>query len=326
MFNDGRRHPKEGVSKAPPLQPDANLLKHSYVRIRFSVGLPGFLLSAVPLVSFGQALPATVQVLDARTHQPIPYASVGVRGRPLGTVADQQGRFQLAQTSAAPADTLVVSCVGYRPRRLVLAAAQQLPELLLEPQAQALGEVVVQPGTWQRRRVGRDANGGPVLYSFHNRADTLASARLGREAGAILRVQPGSVIEDAHVFISQSRFEGVRFRLNVRTVDAANHPAASLLTQDVQLAVPDSARGWQHLDLRPYHVRVGAATRVAVTLEWLAGQPKPGKPATWHDWPSVVIPATFSATHHLVFRHKPEDSWQVQPANLNLYITTASPQ
>lgn len=291
------------------------------MRFRSLLCLSG-LLGAAPLAGFGQALPAAVRVVNARTHQPIPYASVGVPGKPLGTVADAQGRFQPAQTGAAPADTLVVSCVGYEPRRLVLAAVQQLPELPLTPQAQALGEVVVRANFWKRRRVGRDAAGGPVLYNFHSRADSLPSARLGREAGAILRVRPGSVLEDAHVFISQSRFSGVRFRLNVRTVDAASHPAASLLTQDVQFTVPDSTSGWQHIDLRPYNVNVGPAGRVAVTLEWLAGHPTPGKPATWHDWPSVVIPATFSATHHLVFRHKPEDSWQVHAANLSLYITT----
>ncbi|NML64632.1 carboxypeptidase-like regulatory domain-containing protein [Hymenobacter sp. RP-2-7] len=277
------------------------------------------------LAGFGQALPASVRVVDARTQQSVPYASVGVPGKPLGTVADAQGRFQPAQTGAAATDTLEVSCVGYQPRRLPLAALQQLPELALTPQAQALGEVVVRAATWKRRRVGREAAGGPVLYSFHSRADTLPSARLGREAGAILRVRPGSVMEDAHVFISQYRFQRVRFRLNVRAVDADNHPAASLLTQDVQLALSDSARGWQHIDLRPYNVNVGAAKRVAVTLEWLAGQPRPGKPATWRDWPGVVMPAAFSATHHLVFRHKSEDNWQVHLANLSLYITTVSP-
>ncbi|WP_158023073.1 carboxypeptidase-like regulatory domain-containing protein [Hymenobacter coccineus] len=266
-----------------------------------------------------------VRVVDARTHQPVPYASVGVPGRPLGTVADAQGSFQPAQTGAAPADTLVVSCVGYQSRRLPLAALRQLPEVLLAPQAQALGEVVVKAATWKRRRVGREATGGGVVYNFHTRADTLPSAKLGREGGAILHVRPHSFIEDAHVFISQSRFQGVRFRLNVRAVDADNHPAASLLTQDVQFTVPDSARGWQHIDLRPYNVNVGAEARVAVTLEWLAGQPTPGKPTTWRDWPSVLVPAAFSATHRLVFRHKPEDAWQVQPVNLSLYITTASP-
>ena len=294
------------------------------MHLRLLFCLPA-LLGTTILAGFGQAPPPLVRVVDARTQQPVPYASVGVPGRPLGTVADAQGRFQPTQTGAAPADTLVVSCVGYQSRRLPLAALRQLPEVLLAPQAQALGEVVVQAATWKRRRVGREATGGGVVCNFHTRADTLPSARLGREGGAILRVRPHSFIEDAHVFISQSRFQGVRFRLNVRAVDTDNHPAASLLTQDVQFAVPDSARGWQHIDLRPYNVNVGAEARVAVTLEWLAGQPKPGKPATWHDWPSVAIPAAFSATHRLVFRHKSEDAWQVQPVSLSLYITTVSP-
>jgi hypothetical protein len=272
-----------------------------------------------------QPEPTQVRVVDARTHQPIPYASVGVPGKPLGTVANAQGRFLPAQTGAAPTDTLVVSCVGYLPRRLPLAALQQLPELLLEPHTQALNEVIVKSTSWKRRHVGREAGGGFVFYNFHTQADTLLpAAKLGREGGAILRVRPHSFIEDAHVFISQWRYQGLRFRLNVRAVDADNHPAASLLTQDVQFTVPDSINGWQHIDLRPYNVNVGTEQRVAVTIEWLEGQPKPGR-STWHNWPSVVIPGALSATHHMVHRHKSEDAWQVQPVNLSLYITTASP-
>jgi hypothetical protein len=271
-----------------------------------SLGTPG-----------GQPQPA-VRVVDARTHQPIPYASVGVRGRPLGTVADAQGRFQPIQTGTA--DTVVISCVGYASRKLLAAELRQLTEVTLVAQEQALGDVQVRADTWKRRNVGREGSGGFTFYNFHLQTDKEPANKLGREVGTILGVKPNSFVEEAYVYLRQSSFRHLRFRLNVRALDDQDHPAASLLTQDVQFTVADSTAGWQHLDLKPYNINVGAQDRIAVTLEWLDGAP-----ARQQDWYSVTIPAALSATHRMVFRDKSEDQWKVQPINLSLYITTVSP-
>ena len=88
----------------------------------------------------------------------------------------------------------------------------------------------------------------------------------------------------------------------------------------MQFTVPDSAAGWQHLDLKPYNLNVGAHSRIAVTLEWLDGTP-----TKQQKWYSVSIPAALSATHRMVFRDKSEDQWKVQPINLSLYLTPVSP-
>ncbi len=264
--------------------------------------------------------PVAVRVVDSQHKQPIPYASVGVVDRPLGTVADARGGFVLARVGAAPTDTVVVSCVGYQSRRVLAADLGKLPELALTPQAAALQEVQVKGDTWKRRNVGREGSSGFTFYNFHLQADKEPAHKLGREVGAILGVKPHSFVEEAYVYLKQSSFRHLRFRLNVRALDSQDHPAASLLTQDVQFAVADSTASWQHLDLKPYNINVGPQKRIAVTLEWLDGTPTKRQ-----DWYSVSIPAALSATHRMVFRDKSEDQWKVQPINLSLYITTVSP-
>jgi hypothetical protein len=261
-----------------------------------------------------------VRVVDGQSRQPVPYASVGVVGRPVGTVADAQGSFLPMRVGAAATDTVVVSCVGYQSRRLLVADLAKLPELTLVPQAQALTEVQVKAGTWKRRNVGREGSGGFTFYNFHLQADKEPANKLGREVGTILGVKPNSFVEEAYVYIRQKSFRHLRFRLNVRALDSQDHPAASLLTQDIQFAVADSTASWQHLDLKPYNINVGPQSRIAVTLEWLDGTP-----TKQQDWYSVTIPAALSATHRMVFRDKSEDQWKVQPINLSLYITTVSP-
>jgi hypothetical protein len=210
--------------------------------------------------------------------------------------------------------------VGYQSRRLLVADLGKLTELALTPQAAALQEVQVKAGTWKRRNIGREGSGGFTFYNFHLQADKEPANKLGREVGAILGVKPNSFVEEAYVYLKQSSFRHLRFRLNVRALDSQDHPAASLLTQDVQFAVADSTASWQHLDLKPYNINVGPQNRIAVTLEWLDGTP-----TKQQDWYSVSIPAALSATHRMVFRDKSEDQWKVQPINLSLYITTVSP-
>lgn len=261
-----------------------------------------------------------VRVLDSQSRQAVPYASVGVVGRALGTVADAQGSFLPARVGAAATDTVVVSCVGYQSRRLLVADLARLPELSLVPQAQALAEVQVKADTWKRRNVGREGSTGFTFYNFHLQADKEPANKLGREVGAILGVKPNSFVEEAYVYLKQKSFRHLRFRLNVRALDSQDHPAASLLTQDVQFTVADSTASWQHIDLKPYNINVGPQDRIAVTLEWLDGAP-----LKQQDWYSVTIPAALSATHRMVFRDKSEDQWKVQPINLSLYITTVSP-
>ena len=59
------------------------------------------------------------RVVSAATGRSVPFASVGVEGRPLGSTADEAGRFTFADAPALTAtDSVVISCVGYQSLRL----------------------------------------------------------------------------------------------------------------------------------------------------------------------------------------------------------------
>ncbi|WP_171025464.1 carboxypeptidase-like regulatory domain-containing protein [Hymenobacter jeollabukensis] len=262
------------------------------------------------------------QVLDAATGQPVPYASVGVQLKPLGTVADAAGYFApQALAGAQPADTVVVSCVGYAPRKLLASTLTEGQPVRLLPQTNTLSAVTVRPGAWQRRRVGHEGSFSFTQYNFHLNGDADPARKLGREVGTILALRPGSELEDVHFFVGNNSFRGVRLRLNVRALDADDQPAASLLTQDIHYQLPDGAKGWQHLDLRPYHVQTGQHEHVAVTLEWLDGTPDPSR-----DWQVLLMPAPLNPLHRMVYRDKSADQWRSLRASLSLYVTAVSPR
>ncbi|RZK48624.1 MAG: TonB-dependent receptor, partial [Hymenobacter sp.] len=93
-----------------------------------------------PPLARAQALRGHVQ--DA-AGQPVPYASVAVPARHLGTTADAAGDFTLPDLPAGP-QQLEVSAIGYALARPVVTLPLALPLFItLAASEKALGEVVV---------------------------------------------------------------------------------------------------------------------------------------------------------------------------------------
>lgn len=108
-----------------------------------------FLCTALPLTVAAQTTYRGT-VRDKRTQEAIAFASVGLVLENTGTNADAQGAFTLASDRALPADTLVVSCVGFRTLKLPVSGRLNQPMALeLEEQPVRLPEVMVRSRTTQ---------------------------------------------------------------------------------------------------------------------------------------------------------------------------------
>lgn len=84
--------------------------------------------------------------------EPLPGASVVVRGTSTGTVTDADGNFRLRQVS--PDAVLVVSFIGYTSMELPVDVSRSVYEIALKPSTASLEEVVVVGyGTQERAKV-----------------------------------------------------------------------------------------------------------------------------------------------------------------------------
>lgn len=120
----------------------------------------------------GQSLILNGHILDGRSGEALPYASLYVPARKAGTLANADGAFQLKMAAVSVSDTLVVSLLGYKPYRLALTnPATKRPDLLirLQPAETTLNEVVVRPLDPEEivlkaiRRVGKNYPDKPEL-------------------------------------------------------------------------------------------------------------------------------------------------------------------
>lgn len=87
------------------------------------------------------ALPIQAQTLSGRIvgadARPVPYANIGLKNRPAGTVSERDGSFTLRIPDLSVRDTLRISCIGYAAREIPAAGHDARPlEIRLQEQPQ----------------------------------------------------------------------------------------------------------------------------------------------------------------------------------------------
>ena len=77
------------------------------------------------------ALPIQAQTLSGRIvgadARPVPYANIGLKNRPAGTVSERDGSFTLRIPDLSVRDTLRISCIGYAAREIPAAGHDARP-------------------------------------------------------------------------------------------------------------------------------------------------------------------------------------------------------
>lgn len=104
------------------------------------IALAIYLLTILQALAQSRQLSGTVR--DAENQQPLPGASVLIKGQLSGTVADAAGRFTLT-TNQRGTLTILVSMVGHEAQSITLTDSRSTIDILLKPAVNALQDVVV---------------------------------------------------------------------------------------------------------------------------------------------------------------------------------------
>lgn len=183
----------------------------------------------------GVAQSISGRITDAKTHEALPFVNIGVVGKALGTVADEQGRYQLPFQEKLAAETVRVSSLGYAPRNITLRELAAQPNVALAPEAVTLAEVQVRSRALFRRThtLGTTGNSENITY-------TLNSKDLGGQLGTVVKLsrRPTRLV-NANFNIAQNAPGQATFRVNLYRLDAKGRPTdAKLLTHDIMVNMP----------------------------------------------------------------------------------------
>lgn len=93
----------------------------------------------------GQMLTLSGRVLDKESKEPLPYASIGLKGHPFGTVTNSLGEFDFHIPPILIDQTMVISMVGYinYTAEVSVLLKDDINQILLERSNTVLTELVV---------------------------------------------------------------------------------------------------------------------------------------------------------------------------------------
>jgi hypothetical protein len=253
-------------------------------------------------------------ITDRETKQPIGYASIGILNKPVGTVSDSLGHFELAVDNQYPGDTLQVSIVGY------YAVKRTLKELMningpiainLAKKMTRLNEVVVTNPLQHTVIVGRQSTGSFLQASIVPKGDK--APIIGAESGLKIHIDHYPArLENLNFYISRNNFKYVRFRVNMYAIKH-NLPDTLLFNKEILVSLNNYKTGWTQIDLAPYHLVIN--DDCAVTLQWVDYN------KDMVAAPLILIPASPSFSHINYYRLAGQDKWKSIRGNVSFYVT-----
>lgn len=95
-------------------------------------------------LSHAQTITISAKIVDKETKEPLPFASIGIKGRPIGTITNLNGEFDFHIPIEFRNDVLAVNMLGYQSYEVPAWTLTQNPQVIeMTKSTQFLDEVVV---------------------------------------------------------------------------------------------------------------------------------------------------------------------------------------
>ncbi|MEX0273095.1 MAG: carboxypeptidase-like regulatory domain-containing protein [Flavobacteriaceae bacterium] len=237
------------------------------------------------------------QVRSAVDEQPLPYVNIGVLGKSMGTVSDEDGMFELVLYRENEADSIRISMIGYQHQtylvRDFIQGLNHKGTLYMEERFEELSEVVVTPEKRKIKVLGNTSKSKKNLVEA-------PSEELGSEIGIKIKIKRApTIIKRFNTKVLTKEYASFKFRLNFYDIKDGM-PHNNLLNENIIISSKDIHYGILDIDLAPYDIVV--EDDFFVTLEWIEGDK--GK--------LLRFPASILGGK-LVLRKVSQSSWEAAP-------------
>ena len=256
------------------------------------------------------------QIIDVDTKKAIPFATIGVKNRIIGTVADSAGKFQLqfSLDSIGSNNPIIVSCIGYNSLQINSPNLEETQQIVaLSPSVTLLNQVAVKPPKFKVKTFGRTGSSAFMstkMISEHNHT----SDELGKEIGTVINIDKNCRLTAFNMHVIFNHFNNVKFRLNIYSVKNGL-PDTLIIKDNILLDVGHVRQKWINVDLTKYQIYLEGHEKVAVAIQWLK--------STAGDDPkkSFNIAAVPAIGHQILFRDKSQSTRLKVNGNLSMNFT-----
>lgn len=190
------------------------------------------------LISFcsvrAQNLAVESQVVD-ENGTGVPFAAVGIIAKKFGTVTFEDGSFTLAKKKNYQQDTLIVSAIGFKRRKLAYAEfIKEKPKTIeLKENVVQLQEVVVTKKGWEISKIGEKRKKTSSALRFYGPKEGTTLAVLLNEDRKSL------FIREVSIAVGMNNLKQADFRCMLFSIDENSLPSEQLFQENIIQKVKD---------------------------------------------------------------------------------------
>ena len=277
------------------------------------------LLSFLSFFAFAQNITISGTITDSKNSQPVPFATFGVKGKNIGTVADENGNFNfiVASGKVSAEESLIISSIGYESVTILLTKFKTGKQhISLAPSSHSLQAVTIKPQKYKTKVFGRTSSSTMMTANMYTEQNHISDV-LGKEQATIISIDKNCFIRDFNMNVASNRFQSVKFRLNFYSVKDGL-PDQLIVDKDIQFDVTEK-HGWIKVDLMKYNIFLTGYNKVAVGIQWIKSV---RTDTTARSFSVSVVPIPL---HSMFSRDKSQAEWKkISPAYLGFNITADS--
>ncbi len=259
----------------------------------------------LPLLGWAQEIHITGRVVDAKTKEPIPFASLSLLKASAGALTGENGYFQLIRPDGFKQDSLVVMTLGYDRKALFVEQAK-MADLRIEMASLPAGWII----------------GCPVKPDKVSAKNTLTTNDLvitglpGTQYAFLIendKRKQAREMRSVSFYIGENGLPLAPFRVRFYKLDGSNQtPASDLLTERIVL-MPAKSGQWFTTDLSRYRIAV-PKEGYFVALEFEAAANQSPQPILDNYVPAgQIMRPPFDFKKSKLWSYTSETGWKLFP-------------
>ncbi len=171
-------------------------------------------------------------ILDSETKQILSYVNIGIAGKNVGTVSDENGKFALEISEEMKNEQLKFSFIGYEDKILnisgIISGKEELT-VSLTPTVYMLEDIIVKPKNYKTKIVGNTTKSQGIEAGFSEHL-------LGYEAGVLMKIKARpTFIEEVVFTINNCSYDSIFYRLNIYEM-TKNGPGRNILRKPIYIS------------------------------------------------------------------------------------------
>lgn len=186
----------------------------------------------IPHMIFGQKFSGSL--MSKKNNTPIDFVNIGVIGKNIGFISNENGQFELFIDANYNNDTLKFSRIGFSPLIMKVSDFKKLTnfEIYLEEHITEISSIVVRPKKIMQRELGITASHKhPRIY--------FTKYYPGNEMGVMIKNKKSLTIESLIINFATCTYDTVFYRINVYKV-LGGLQFENILNEPIYIKIPKS--------------------------------------------------------------------------------------